>query len=589
MSAKNKPSDGKIPSKVKLLSLFIFLSVFVSGIYLFECFYGDDAPFHFERLQSLAKQLQEGVWRPIVNPFVLDGYGYANDLFYGNFYLYPFAGLIALGMDANVAYFLLSVTLQFATLGVAYFSAIPLFNLLFNTTDLKRQHQRAAYFSLLMFFYFSRLYNVASRFAIGEVVAMIFVPLLVVGILTFLKEPAKKVNHFLALSFSLILLSHLISFVMACFVFGIILIIHYKQWFFQKQKWLELIRTIALTIGATSFFLFPLLEQLVSNEFFYQVKNPHGALSQRAFSVIGTESVFIPLAIQGGLIGLMIWLFKRTRSMKQEEALTIRMFILFIYTLLLTTDLFPWQLLNEVFLIKMIQFPFRLLNISSVFFALGGTMFFSTQTSFLGIRLTSFKKNIGYIIGGGGLIFLIVFGNNAVSQYRVYQVQISENPEIESAVILPPSYLDSVDDYYTPFSIGKGEYLPSRLDSEQLKHREATLKFDGDTSISTHHQMKGITYEWVIEETIPTVNQIELPVIFYKGYQAWVNHEGLPISQSLNGLVQIEAEDGLSLQAGDQVSLRYVGTKLQTWSRFTSFFVIGGWLISIRLNSKRNK
>lgn len=588
MNLKRKRFDGGNSFKIKLLSLFIFISVLVSTVYLFECLYGDDAPFHFERLQSLAKQLQEGVWQPIANPFVLDGYGYANDLFYGNFYLYPFAGLIALGVDVKVAYFLLSVSLQLITLGVAYVSSISLFNLLIKTKDTKLQHQRAIYFSLLIFFYFSRLYNVASRFAIGEVVAMIFVPLLAVGILTFFKEPAKKVNPFLTLGFSLLLLSHLISFVMACFVFGIFLIIQYNQWFFQKNKWLELIRTMLLTIGVTSFFLFPLLEQLASNEFFYQVKNPHGTLSQRAFSLIGTDSVWIPLGIQGCFIGLIVWIFKRTRNIKQEEALIIRFFSLFIYTLSLTTDLFPWQLVDDVFLIKMIQFPFRLLNLSCVFFALGGALFFSTQSSFLGIPLTSFEKNMGYIIGSGTLIFMIVLGNNAMSQYRVYQIQTSDTPDITASSISLPSYLETVDYYYTPLSIGQGEYLPSCLDSEQLKNRDAQLKLDGQRTVLATHQMKGISYEWVIEEAISSVDSLECPVIYYKGYQGWLNDEELLLSQSSNGFIQMEMTDGVSLKSGDRLILRYVGTEIQTWSRFISGMVVGGWLISIRLKSKRS-
>ena len=563
-----KDRRGLFKSMLKTLVLFLLVSLSLSVFHLFEL-HAYDKEFHLERLFNLAEQIKQGVWKPIVTPFILDGYGYATDLFYGNFYLYPFAWLIAMGVNHKISFFLLNVTINLMTLWIAYLSANKLFLFFDKELDPSKAHQRGVLFSLASTLFISRIFNVFIRCLIGEMMGSAFLPIVFIGICDFLKGKPKKMNIYLVAGFSFTLITHIISFVINVTVFLVFLILNYKAWVLKKEKWVELLASVLASIGITAFFLFPLAEQLLSNEFRYQTYNPHGLLSEHSFLILPTNSIFIPCLIQTILIFGLLKGFKYSKKLKKEERFIAKTFMLFIYSLTLSTNLFPWPLFDHVFPINMIQFPFRLLNWSSVFLGIGVTFFFLTQPKFLNIEFSSFKKQIMIILGPACLSIMI-----CLTQAKFIEWMKEENKKLEElgflSVLLNSTEKMDLMPEKIQAEIGQGEYLPSQLNLELLTKRSDELIINNQTSTLFDYRMNGLSYEWTNDRVVNDVQIIKFPVVFYKGYVVEINHEQIPITQSSDGLIQIEFSQPISLDKDTVLTVNYQGTTLQSMSYWIS-------------------
>ena len=589
MLTENKKKSVISNPMILTTLLFLVISFIFSVCYLFELLYinkHDDAIFHLERLINLSEQLKQGAWKPIANPFALDGYGYPTDLFYGNFYLYPFAWLIAKGSTPISSLALLSILIQFTTLWIAYFSAPRLIKCFGLEFEIRKMQQLSIYFALFMTLFFPRVYNMVNRFAIGELVGAIFLPIVMIGIFSFINEKPKTLNKWLIAGFSLTLTTHLISFLVNCIIFLMVLFFAYKKWFFQKEKWLELIRSIGFAILLTSFFLFPLLEQLLSNEFLYQVYQPHGPISEYAFNILSTDSILVPCFIQIGLLFIGRLLFKHTALLPKTDRLIIRSFSVFCYSLILVTDLFPWELFDQCFPITMIQFPFRLLNWSSFFLALGGVIFFQTNSTFFNFDFTSDKLKIKLLLIGGlfSLVTCLSMNNHYLS--RLKHLINMEEEVISGQVIESDSDSKQFIPEYTQYEIGRGEYLPSRLDVELLKTKDNHLMINHHKIRNITYRLNGITQEWQFNSTIEKIQTIQIPIIHYKGYEVQLNHQTIPYSQSPNGLIQVDFVQPIVLTEGETLTVSYIGTTVQTVSFWIS---IGTLETTIILTIKKRK
>ena len=99
---------------------------------------------------------------------------------------------------------------------------------------------------------------------LGTLLAMMFLPLLLLAIykMFIIKEEPCLL---LSLSFVCMLLSHLLSFTLSVLFFGLLLIVDYKN--LNKARILFVLKSASLAILLSAFFLFPLLEQMMSQKF----------------------------------------------------------------------------------------------------------------------------------------------------------------------------------------------------------------------------------------------------------------------------------------------------------------------------------
>ena len=185
----------------------ILICVLMTCICLFSFFdskiivnISQDITFHINRFVGLANAFEEGQILPKIYPYANNGFGYATPLFYCDLFLYPFAILYHFGLSVVWCYKL--CVLFYTTLGNIFIY------LIFKKETNNRKLSLLASFLYLTCSY--HLFNIFIRGALGEILAMTFVPLVLYAIYKILVKH-EDCFVFLGISFSLLVQSHLIS------------------------------------------------------------------------------------------------------------------------------------------------------------------------------------------------------------------------------------------------------------------------------------------------------------------------------------------------------------------------------------------
>mgnify|MGYP003623349127 FL=1 len=129
--------------------------------------------------------------------------------------------------------------------------------------------------------------------------------------------------------------------------------------------------------------------------------------------------------------------------------------------------------------------------------------------------------------------------------------------------------------------IGGGlEYLPSRIESTGYieKRGDEVITNHNTTHISNFCRNKNITF---FDINIVNADHIELPLVYYKGYEAIQNGNKLPVVQSSKGLIEITVS-----QSG-RVEVYYTGTTLLRISFWISVIGILALCIFVFVNRKK--
>ncbi len=154
------------------LFLLVFAALWAS---LPTCFAwlpsGHDMYFHYGRLFTLSEELGNTLLPVRFHAAMARGFGYCVPMMYSEFFLYPFALLIRLGLSPIGCWHLMVLTINLATAWVAYVSF----------AQLTRSRRIGLIAALLYTLSMYRLINLYTRAAIGEVLATLFLPLLLLG------------------------------------------------------------------------------------------------------------------------------------------------------------------------------------------------------------------------------------------------------------------------------------------------------------------------------------------------------------------------------------------------------------------------
>ncbi len=167
------------------------------------------------------------------------------------------------------------------------------------------------------------------------------------------------------------------------------------------------------------------------------------------------------------------------------------------------------------------------------------------------------------------LITFIVNNNN----YKYWQsLAISEAPQWFTGVA-------SVDNEYY---LGGLEYLPVNVPSHHYIHErgDIVISKNEETVISNFTRKEGVTS---FDIDIKNPSKLELPLVYYKGYEASYldKKNGMPVTESENGLVQIEASKS------GQIEVVYRWTATQQYSWYISILSTIGLIIYIFVSNRK--
>lgn len=503
---------------------------------------------HFNRLIVLMDALKNGSFPYYMDYYIMDGYGYLIKGFYSDFILIPFA-IIGNLTKATTAY--LSI-LFLSTLFCGIWMYMAMKKIILNTYI-------ALLTSLLYTFCTYRIFDIYIRGAFGEILSFTFIPLVLWGSYEIIKGDYKKWYIF-TIGVVLLLYSHLISTLLTCSVVGIFYLLNIKHLWNNKIRIKYLIIAILVCIPLAAYFLFPMLELMLSNKFYYQEnKLVEGMIGFKLNEMISglfnsvslrNEEFFPKLGgILTAFVLLRIFVRDKSKTIKLADTCTIIGILLFI----LTFPQFPWHL-PPFSLFSVIQFPWRFLEYTSLMFAISGSIY-----AYYLLKTRCQKIILTFTLC---FIYILIFNSDSI-HYRTL-ICTFDRPSLE---------------YNTGFRgmIG-GEYLPARLPSNNFEYKDPEVYNDylhergkiiewkkNSNQIENFTKDKGhITFEAKITEK----DVFELPLVYYIGYQTYLNGELIPYQQSENGLME------LSLTESGKVEVIYVGTTIQKISYYTTILSV---------------
>ena len=400
---------------------------------------------------------------------------------------------------------------------------------------------------------------------------MTFIPLILWGLYEIICGNYKK-WHIIAIGYICLIMSHLLSAVLMLITIIIFLIIYHKRIIKEPVRLTYLSIAGAVSLIVSGGFLFPLIEQMLSNQFYYNIIYPNMS-HDSSFSLIRimqglfngfskAESEQLPSV--GVLLTIpiitRIFIDKKNHLLKTIDSITI---IGFCY-IFAVSNLFPWNI-YPFKVLNIIQFPSRLYLFVSFFFAVSGAYYLNILTTnkrtkticiFVFITLTTF------MLARNGKTF--------------QEPEYLENHQRFTPIACASNYYHLVGVEYvsTKFPMEpKSEDNPvyNFPDIKYIEKRRDKINFKQNSTQINNYQRKWNTT--IANITIPEPDILEFPLFFYKGYTATLNDKKIDVTESSLGLVEMKINES------GEVKVWYAGTPVQKISFYIS--LVSGILFCI--------
>jgi uncharacterized membrane protein len=503
----------------------------------------------------LINALKSGDYPIYIDYNTLEDYGYFTKGFYPDLIILPFAALgILTGTIA--AYNVMIFTMTFLCGLFTYIAVNTIF----------RNSFAASVSAILYTFSAYHLFDWYNRAALGESLSFSFLPVIFLGLYHIIKGDYRK-WYLLTIGYSLLIYTHLLSSFLTFITLALIVIICNKPLIKEPKRIGYLALAAIITLPIVSSYILTLLEQMASNTFYYSTKENITGQTKLDWQDLGwgfLSGILYPKTENMAGIGPLLFLLVLLRLFVKEKNSSVKVadFCLLtgIILLIFASAVFPWGRLPLGF----IQFPWRLYEFIIFFFAVCGAYYLSVM-----VRAKKQQIVAGSVIVLFTLITFIVNNNN----YKYWQsLAISEAPHWFTGVA-------SVDNEYY---LGGLEYLPVKVPSHHYIHErgDTVISKNEETVISNFTRKEGVTS---FDIDIKNPSKLELPLVYYKGYEASYldKKDGMPVTESKNGLVQIEA-----VKSG-QIEVVYRWTATQQYSWYISILSTIGLIIYIFVSKRK--
>lgn len=371
------------------------LAVSSAGVFGDAIVEGHDIWFHLARIEGIKDGLLSGAFPVKIQPNWLSGYGFAVSTMYGEALLYIPGMLRMLGMPLQDAYTCYLFMIIGGAVLISYFSfkkisGDPYIGLL-----------GCALFSMSNYF----IGSIWIRAGVGEYTAMIFLPLVILGLWELLFSESTSDKRYgwvwFALGYTGMIQSHALSCEIITFFAAFVCLLKVKR-VFQKEIFLAFIKAVITVITVNLGFLIPFLDYMREDFKMFSERNIDyiqrvGISLYQLFSVtmagrgtdqryvagvngkVPTAVGFIPtLIVLSGILMLISGKWKKDKDTKRIiGCLTLAGIACF-----MSTDLFPWDAiaaLSDVMreMIVTIRRPTRLMSVAIPLLALLGCMIFT--------------------------------------------------------------------------------------------------------------------------------------------------------------------------------------------------------------------
>lgn len=484
---------------------------------------GQDLTFHLMRIEGLAEGLKQGQFPVKMQPVWLNDYGYPVSIMYGDLFLYVPAVLRIIGFSLQASYKIYLVMIQIITAINTYLCC----------KEIAEDRKLGVVGCFLYVFATNRMTNIYYRAAVGEYTALAFLPLVFLGLFYLLgekertKAEQKKVFFLLAMGYTFMLESHMLSFNIAI-VFSIIYcLFHFKK--FLQNFWF-LVKTALITIGLNLGFLVPMADYMISHDmkvkYASQIENmqEHGLFLSQLFQMFrfpvslsgnvmngvgGDMAIGIGLAYML-MLALFVWelcccFWRKKKGLANEGMIQtepVRIFVIFLLCLVMSCYFFPWHAISKIPVLGSIltpyQFAWRFIGIAT-FLGVILTMYALKALE----KLTDRTIKVAAIVVLGTLTLI-------GSQY------LMDNKVSDSTARTKVTSSASI---YTAGAVANGEYLFVENSAMAIIDQQPVPADETAVSI-TSYEKKNSRISMECENLTDEVQQVKVSFLDYKGFAA---------------------------------------------------------------------
>ena len=517
---KNEKFSKRVSYIVCILCFVITMAVSLKYFFPLDCWIiGDDSAYHYLRVDALFHKLKtHDFFNGGIDYLYCNGAGYASSTAYPDLFLYIPAFLRLIGINFAESMFIF----------VLLCSAASYFSMFFLVEKITGSMTGGSIAGILYTFLFYRMDNIYFRFALGEVEAYIFWPVVLLGLYDFIFKDFKK-PYILCIGLSGMLMAHLISAAEALGVCVLVSLICLPRILKKPKKLIVLAASAGCTLALTAYFWIPLIEFLTSGEF--TVSHP---LWKSEDCTVNILDLFRDSKINGsGILFFILWLprvfithkspvYQEMRNEDESDdekpvllACADVFMILGLIICFLITDKAPWKLLRYV--LNFMQFPWRMYAPAGTLIVFSGAVYLSAL-----LKHTNVKNR-------GLLAVLAISVLTAVVHMEPFE--IGRCP------------ID--DNYFTgerSFYVGVGEWYPCKAKEniDEMTYHSDKVITDNGNEIAFERHNGTLTFETGENE----YQYADIPYICYKGYKA-TDSSGKELRQEMNdhGMIRVDLTD----------------------------------------------
>lgn len=547
-----------------------------------------DGPYHMERVEGIANAIKAGIIPVRIEPSWLQGYGYGNGLYYCDLFLVIPAVLRIIGF---------SVTASYNT----YLLLVNAFVIIVSNYSF-RKITKNEYIAILMASLYSlseiKFYQFTVKGTLGEGTALIFLPLVVLGLYQILYEEndtTKKIGekdyhislikdgYFnLSIGYIGIICSHILSTEITLFVTLIFVILNIKK-VFNRGVLLDFIKAILITALATLWFTIPFIESYILEDVnikhsfartiqtdglmpFQLLINFFGIHSaDKSSGIMAYEPVGLGIPIVLGMAlffgGIISSFIKKEKIKTEHYPFYVTSFTISILLIAFSIRQFPWDMIQSKLtivapLISSIQFPRRFLEWGTLLciIILGNVIYRMKENK---------KATLAYTL----IVFAIVgtlFSSVSRTDYNV-----------ATALKYPLGNFEGIRTDY----VAGGEYMLYGTDQTLLKYSKIAAS---DGIIYSDYSSGALSAEVYVENSIDAEGYLELPLLNYRHYKAYVHSQQLRVVNGDNNVVRIVVPGGMN----GMISVKYTPPVYWRLCEIVSLISIM-WLVFYVINGKR--
>lgn len=558
------------PAMLIVLGLAASMPLFSDFIVLSE-----DLGFHVARMEAVFQGMRAGEFPVYLGSTQMGGFGMLSATMYPQLFLYPFAILRFFGVSLMLCYKLLVVCMHIGSAFTSYFSA----------KKLCKSAKIGFWASVFYTFSIYRLTNTYFRAAIGETLAMVFLPLVIWGMYEVLWGNHKK-WYLLALGVGGVLQSHVSSVAMCVFFLLIELVvwlISSKRTDFGKRI-LAGIKATVMTILVNASFLVPFLffsgeplqcfdmpNQLSETVVYFSQMFSLFAQAQGkdmdTGSTVGEMPHTIGVVLLLGAVLLCVMSLKE-KEKREDMQVGKRCLVYGLMAVLMASWLFPWEKVQNIPLlhavITSLQFAWRFFGPASALLSIAaavGVVRFGERVSTVGDA--DGEKHVSDRRWVYGLVAVLTVCSTSYffGMKGFVSEQISDKMEFNGY-----GYTDSMYMYSDGESFKAHHLEYSRRDSYIIAPYSTEVEY-------SNYQREGMKLQVTVNNLQNGEDYLVFPFYYYPGYEILVDGEPVEVLSFISR-VACELPEGTA-----DIEVYYRGQSSFTVANWVSLLTVMGIVI----------